>query len=238
MHHPVILALPVLMLLDYLLTILGVTAALGVYRQHFTTPHYELNPRLQKSVQQRRWINPRFVISACIFTAFVILLDRIWALDPMIMGVFLGIYGAVFGRHLNSLLYFHYLNRHPAEIEGHVYFTHQLILNRSLIDILGLLPLLGLIAVLVPQPEVIGAILGIMVMAFRHLMWARKTKAHDVTALELAEAVAHSEAVHADDVEQVPRAHARVLPPTLLTILAFVVGILGAATLFCLLMSR
>lgn len=198
MHHPIILALPVVMLLDYLLTILGVTAAMGVQRQHFTTPHYELNPRLQKSVQQRRWIDPRFVIWACIVTAFLISLDRIWALDPMIMGMFLGIYGAVFGRHLNSLLYWHYLNRHPADIAGHVYETHTLALMRSMFDFLALLPLLGLIAVLVPQPEVFGAIVGILVVTFWHLKWARKAeKSHGMTALELAEAAAHSGAVQA-----------------------------------------
>src|SRR6516162_5062024 len=65
MNHLIILAVPVLMLSDYLLTILGAKASLGVYRQHFISPHYEINPLWQKCVQQLKWFSPLHFILAC-----------------------------------------------------------------------------------------------------------------------------------------------------------------------------
>lgn len=73
MHHPVILAVPLLMLLDYALTILGARASLQVYRRHFRMPHYELNPMWQKSVAQLRWFNPRHLGLVCLVTALLLL---------------------------------------------------------------------------------------------------------------------------------------------------------------------
>ena len=183
MNHPVILAVPVLMLLDYVLTILGAKASGGVYRQHFTSPHYELNPRWQESVRQLRWFNPRHFIRVCIVTALLVLLDRMpdfpWESLELGVGMLLGTYGAICGRHLTNLLLFRYLNRHPAEIEGQVHLTHKLVLRLSLFNHLGLVPLLGMIAVLVPQLYAIGAFLGVLAVAFAHLVWARKAKSQE-----------------------------------------------------------
>ncbi len=44
MNHPELIAVPVLMLADYALTILGAKTSAVVYRNHFTMPSYELNP--------------------------------------------------------------------------------------------------------------------------------------------------------------------------------------------------
>jgi hypothetical protein len=195
MNSPVILAVPVLMLLDYVLTILGAKASLGVYRQHYKVPHYELNPLWQKSVQQLRWFNSRHFIVVCALTALLFLLDRNQYEFDLLVGMLIGAYGAICGRHLTNLLLFHYLNRHPAEIEGQVHLTQQLALKMSLFNTLGLVPLLGLITVLVPQPWTIGALLGVLVVALSHLVWARKSKSQAAKALEAAEAPAYSEAV-------------------------------------------
>jgi hypothetical protein len=186
MNSPVILAIPVLMLLDYQLMIMGAKASLGVYRQHYTTPHLQLNPFWQKRDQQLRRFNPRHFVIVCIVTALLVLLDR-WQNDSdLLVGMLLGAGGSICGRHLSNFLLFHHLNSHPAEIEGHVHLAHQLALKMSFFNFIGLVPLLGLIAVLVPQPQVIGALLGILSLAFAQLVWARKAKSQEVKALEAA----------------------------------------------------
>ena len=54
MNHPELIAVPVLMLADYALTILGAKSSAVIYRNHFTTPTYELNPLLRPLNSFRR----------------------------------------------------------------------------------------------------------------------------------------------------------------------------------------
>ena len=77
----VLLAVPVLMLLDYLLTILGAKASVRVYRRHFVVPNYELNPLWQESVRKQRWLNPRHLAIVCFATGLLLCFDR-WADVP------------------------------------------------------------------------------------------------------------------------------------------------------------
>jgi hypothetical protein len=180
MNHLIILAVPVLMLSDYLLTILGAKASLGVYRQHFISPHYEINPLWQKSVQQLKWFSPLHFILACAVTGFLLLLVQIPDFPSEVLdffvGVIIGAYGPVLGRHLTNLLLFRSLNRNPAEIEGQVRFTQKLMVKISLFNCLGLVPLLGLIAVLAPQPVTIGVVVGVLGIILAHLIWAGTSK--------------------------------------------------------------
>ena len=67
MEHPELIGVPVLMLADYLLTILGAKSSARVHGKHFTTPSYELNPLWRKSVDQRRWFNPRHLANLLLF---------------------------------------------------------------------------------------------------------------------------------------------------------------------------
>lgn len=197
MKHPIILVVTALMLLDYILTILGAKASSGVYREHFKSPTYELNPVWQKSVQQLRWFNPRHFLSVCLVTVLLDLFDRNSnfpiELFDLIIGMLFGVFGSVCGRHLTNLLLFQYLNRQPAEIEGQVHLTHKLVLRISLFNYLGLVPLLGLIVVLVPRLPVIGAFLGILIMAVVHLIWARQIKPQALATLEPADEDARPE---------------------------------------------
>src|SRR5215469_12277184 len=101
MNHPVILAVPVLMLLDYVLTILGAKAGVRVYRQHFQSPYYELNPLWQKSVEQLRWFNPRHFIIVCLVASLLVLLDRMPGFPSeslrLLVGMLLGAFGSICG---------------------------------------------------------------------------------------------------------------------------------------------
>jgi hypothetical protein len=191
MKHPVILLVPILMLLDYLLTILGAKASSSVYRQHFRLPSYELNPLWQKSIEQLRWFNPRHFLGVCLVVALLVLLDRMPNFPPepfeLIVGGLLGANGSICGRHLTNLLLFAYLNRHPAEISGQVDLSATLLLKISLFNYLGLVPLLALIVVLVPDFYAIGALLGVFGLVLAHLVWARKSKSRELKSQESEE---------------------------------------------------
>src|SRR5690242_2440703 len=62
MKHPQILLLPLLMFADYFLTVLGAVLRDKGYSNHFKLEHYELNPVWQKSIRQKRWVNPRHIL--------------------------------------------------------------------------------------------------------------------------------------------------------------------------------
>ncbi len=151
-----------------------------VYRQHFKIPHYELNPVWRQSVAQLRWFNARHLVVVCLVTSLLILLDRAANVPAgyfeFLVGTLLGAFGSVCGRHLSNLLLFWYLNRHPAEISGEVALTLRLTLRMSLFTYLGIAPLLAVMATLVPEPHVMGVFLGVLTIAFTHVVWGLRTK--------------------------------------------------------------
>jgi hypothetical protein len=178
MKHPEIIAVPLLMLLDYALTILGASAARGVYRCHFRSPHYEINPLWQPSVRRLRWVNPRHLLLAALITGLLLYADftDLYAgpVFDAILGALLGSYGCVYGRHLTNLLLFRYLNRHPGEISGEVNLSHRLVLRMSAFNLIGLIPLLVIVAVRVPDPFVVGVLLGVAAVSAAHVAWGRR----------------------------------------------------------------
>ncbi len=177
MHYPLLIAIPLLMLADYALTVLGVQWA-DTYRQHFVAPTYELNPRWRESVAQRRWFNPRHLLLVGLVTLLLWLLDR-WAPPVVVawlLGIVLGVLGALLSRHVSNLLTFRYLNRHPEAVTGQVQYSLATTLKLSQYGYAGLLPLLGLLLALAPSPAMAGAVLGVLGLILAHGRWARNDR--------------------------------------------------------------
>jgi hypothetical protein len=176
MNHWGIWAIPVLMVTDYLLTILGARASAKVYRQHFVLASYELNPLWRDSVDRTRWFNPRHMALVCVVTVALLIADRSeipgWALE-LLIGALLGAWGMLCGRHLTNLLIFHFLNRHPETVSGRVTMSLPLSLKMSQFTIFGTVPLFILTACLAPHPATIGIALGIGILTGVHSIWAR-----------------------------------------------------------------
>ncbi len=144
MNHPEIIAVPVLMLADYTLTILGAKESAAVYRKHFVLGSYELNPLWRKSVDQIRWFNPRHFSLVCLVTALLIIVDQSvlpeWPIE-LGLGMLFGAWGMLCGRHLTNLLIFRFLKRNPEQVSGQVNLSMQLTLKMSQFTYFGLVPL-------------------------------------------------------------------------------------------------
>jgi hypothetical protein len=180
MNNPELIAVPVLMLLDYALTIVSVKKA-GVYRQHFEQPYLELNPSLRKRVAERRWFNPRHLLTTTFVAVVLVAVDQ--ALPPrnysafqVLLGVLLGTYSSVCGRHLSNLLMFRYLNRNPTEISGRVVMSSDLCQKFSVFYFMGATPPLIVIVILAPAPYAIGVLMGVLFIIPIHWIWARAEK--------------------------------------------------------------
>jgi hypothetical protein len=178
MNHPEIIAVPVLMLADYTLTILGAKESAAVYRKHFVLASYELNPLWRKSVDEIHWFNPRHFALVCIVTLLLVIVDQNvlpeWPIE-LGLGMLFGAWGMVCGRHLTNLLIFRFLKHHPEQISGQVNLSIRLTLKISQFTCLGVAPLFAATAILAPNQYTIGIALGVVVLAGVHSIWARKT---------------------------------------------------------------
>ena len=173
MNHLQWIPVPLLMLTDYALTILG--AKWGeAYRRHFVTPTYELNPRWRESVARGQWVNPRHLLRVGLSALLLWLLEGRMpsAGFAVLLGVGYGIFGALIGRHLGNLLLFRYLNRHLDEISGQVNLALPLVLKISQAHYLGMLLPFVFLAALAPSPYALGFLLGLLGLILVHGKWA------------------------------------------------------------------
>jgi len=175
MHHPESLLIPVLMLCDYWLTVAGARAREGAYAEHFKTQHYELNPLWQKAIARKRWFNLRHIGLTLAFGAlFFHLGETALANDPVfdfIIGALFVVLGAVNGRHLSNLATFAWMRRHPDELSGSIAMSHGLTLWLSTFQYLVLLLPLVLLAIVLPEPHVLGGLAGVVLLISIHLGW-------------------------------------------------------------------
>src|SRR5690349_15969627 len=125
--------IPILMLCDYYLTLLGNIYKKKRYAEHFVTETYELNPIWRKDVDNIKWINFRHIILVILMPLlfYFISLSGNEILYNWLIGFFLTLFGMIIGRHLCNLLLFKYVSTHPDEISGKVHMNHQLVLKTS-----------------------------------------------------------------------------------------------------------
>jgi hypothetical protein len=180
MQHPVVLLVPVLMLLDYYLTLLGAHLAEQSYRRHFKTEHYELNPIWQRAVAGRRWLNVRHLVLVLLVTGILVVLAEVLVVDTGeldiallngLLGFLFTLYGLLLGRHLSNILTFLHLARHPDEVAGEVRLSHRYVLLLSLYQLLVAAVPIAMIAVFSTGPFVLGALAGVLALMLVKAYW-------------------------------------------------------------------
>ena len=175
MRYPEALLLPVLMLADYLLTILGAIRREGKYGEHFKAEHYELNPVFRNTVAQKKWFSPKHTVLTVLFSGGLVGLLEFGGLPEGFVEALLGclfvVYGMILGRHVSNLLIFRYVANNPGEISGQVVLAHAMLLAISTCQyIVVAVPMLFL-AIFSPTPFVVGGGAGVMLLVSSHLIW-------------------------------------------------------------------
>jgi hypothetical protein len=174
MKYPLILIIPVLMLLDYFLTVAGMRQYQRQYGQHIRLEQYELNPLWQKSIEQNRWFNRRHLFIVLFITIIVVGLsngtgapDR----DRFLFGALVTIYLYIIGRHLSNILNFRYIAHNPQQLRGEVVISYRATLKSSQFQVLpALLPLL-LAALVVNSYFLFGSVAGLLLFTAVHWIW-------------------------------------------------------------------
>jgi xanthine/uracil permease len=177
MEYPWILLLPILMLLDYFLTIIAASLHEKTLSRHIKIENYELNPKWQKEVNEKKWFNPRHIFSVFIITACLVFLAEFgiakYAYVIFLMGLLFGSYGAVIGVHLSNILIFLYAKKHPEEVSGTLLFDNKFMLFQSMtVYLVALMPFL-LLGITTRSLFVFGAIFGIAFIMITHYIWIK-----------------------------------------------------------------
>jgi len=180
MNHPEVLIIPVLMLLDYFLTIWGAVLSEKKYAQHFNYEHYELNPYHQKSIAEKKWFNPKYLAVMTAVAAMCFVWGVAWnGEDGLAEGMFgfaTILSGSLVGRHLSNICIFRYFIRHPNCVSGETKIVQLTALNMARSQIFILFFPLLLIAIFSPTPFVIGAVVSQVFLFFLNLKWISKAK--------------------------------------------------------------
>jgi hypothetical protein len=89
-------------------------------------------------------------------------------------GFALAVLGLVNGRHLSNLALLAYVRRRPHTLSGTVTMSHELVLWLSLFQLALVMLTLMLLWIIVPTPQVMGAVAGVAALSLVHLMWMRR----------------------------------------------------------------
>ncbi|MEZ5346125.1 MAG: hypothetical protein R2681_11285 [Pyrinomonadaceae bacterium] len=137
MDHPEILLLPVLMIADYYLTILGAVLHKKQYGQHFVIETYEMNPDYRNEIDSESLFNFRFVFNvlfnfAILFLVAYLFTEKLEFIYQIVLGFYLTLFGYIIGLHVSNLLTFRFSKNNPETFEGSVRIPHKFNLRRSL----------------------------------------------------------------------------------------------------------
>lgn len=188
MRYPEVLALPVLMLMDYYLTILGSVLQKKKHSEFFVFEEYELNPLWQKSINKKKLVNLKHLIITALVSGWLIYIaeytDISRAFFSIVLGAILIALSIVVGRHITNILIFWYVLKNPNNIQGQIRYSYEAVLFFALYYNLIPLILLIIIAIYDKSLFVLGGICGVILLFISHIRFLfimRRRKAKRIT---------------------------------------------------------
>ena len=173
-----LVAIPILLLSDYYLTLLANIYKEKKYANHFVLKTYELNPVWQKSVDNNKWLNYRHLLLVSLITTlfYYISATQTKYLYQFLLGFFYTIIGIVNARHLTNLLIFRFLSLNPETVNGQIQLSHLYLLKVSQFQVLSFgIPILFL-TILMPNIFILGGLFSCFVFYFIHFLWIKRYK--------------------------------------------------------------
>ena len=158
--------------LDYIFTMTSARFYRDGAKQHYSFPEgIELNPFFQDDVAKIRTFSFRFFL-LLFFVAGLLLI--VYELNvpggfAVVWGMFVGIQLANHCRHIRNLVVFSYARR-SAGVSGKIQYEHWFSLGLSSVDFLCFGLLFLLLFLFLGNLFVLGAALGCLSLAFRHLI--------------------------------------------------------------------
>ena len=180
MIRPEILLLPVLMIADYYLTILGAVLREKKYGKHFKAETYELNPHYRKDIDSRSLFSFRIIAQVLINSAVLFLCSILFTggyefIYWIVLGFYLTLFGYINGLHVSNILSFLYVNRHSHVLDGTVRISHRYSLNSSLFSNFVLFIPLLFVLTFSYSHFVLGALIAVVYKALLGIWWITRS---------------------------------------------------------------
>jgi len=184
MKYPQILFIPIIMLLDYYLTILGSTLRDKKFSQFIKVEQYELNPIWQRDINRKKLFNHRHVFSVLLvsFLLFILteFLDVNHTIFEILFGFAIGIYGMIIGRHISNILTFFHVLLKPNDVSGEITFSHQYALLTSLYQYFVALIPLAILSAFLHSPILVGCTVGAIGFLLTHVIWLWRYRRNNI----------------------------------------------------------
>jgi len=181
MRHPEILLLPILMIADYYLTILGAVLREKKYSEYFPIETYELNPDYRDEIDDKKLVSAKFIgqlalNSGILFAASFFLRNELEFLYWIVLGFYLTLFAYINGIHLSNIGNFLFIRNNPDEMKGEIEINHRYNLHSALFSNSILLLPVMFILIFNYSHFALGALLSVFYNAFLCLMWIAKNR--------------------------------------------------------------
>ena len=176
-----ILLLPILMIADYYLTILGAVLREKKYGDYFPVETYELNPGYREEIDDKKLFSARFIGQLALnfgilFLASFFLRDHLEFLYWIVLGFYLTLFAYINGLHLSNIANFLFIKSNSDEMKGEIRISHRYNLHSALFANFILLAPLVFILIFSYSHFVAGALIAVIYNVFLCLMWIVKNR--------------------------------------------------------------
>lgn len=168
-----IICIPVIMLADYYLTLLGKKFRDSKYSEHLSSPEYELNPAWQKDVNSFKLFNYKHILSIILITGYFYFASKLLSDDWFfgLYGALFTVYGYVIMRHFQNIFIYRYSNKNPDLLSGKVTMGHVLMLKISQYQLFTTSVFLLVLSAWSASWFICGGGLGILLLALTKYRW-------------------------------------------------------------------
>ncbi len=173
-----IISIPVLMLADYYLTLLGKKLRDNVYTQHISSEQYELNPAWQKDINKFKLFNYKHLLAVILITGYLFFAEKLLRDDWFfaIYGAISTIYVYILMRHFQNILIYRFANKNPDMLSGKAVIGHIFSLKISQYNILMTAIMLIFVFAWTGSWFVLGSVSGLLLFSITQLRWINAYK--------------------------------------------------------------
>jgi len=164
----------ILAFLDYFLTIMNSKLLKIKYIEFFEFEQYELNPRMQKSVNEHKY-NFRHSLFIILLIIPIFILHNIDIRGLFILqGMLYSLFFIIISRHIRNYIMYNVIAKNSNLLSGKIKMSYIYNIKHSVSEALGFLFIFFLLFIFEPSYFIFGFVLGPLILIFCHVIWVKK----------------------------------------------------------------
>lgn len=171
-----VICIPLLMLSDYFLTLLGKKLRDREYYKYFTTEEYELNPAWQKDINRQKLFNYKHLLAVFLITVYFYFASKLMrdTLFDFFFGALFIIYSFIITRHLQNIFTYKLSSRFPQYLNGKLSISYIYTIKLSQYQTIFFALFLFLINFWVQSWFIAGGVTGLVILYLIQFAWIKR----------------------------------------------------------------